>query len=175
LRPVFLNSRGYLGSIGDDLPSLIPITFALLVFFAALNFSFGQFDEKQTLFDQKLLTLKIASTIKGDSIINDYEQFKTACQTLSITGFKFRADLYSMMDDAGKPLPVRVFEETSGEHTAPVVVDKSGNAYRCPSTDTEQLKFASLASQRPEVLLYPVAVNFDGIIQPAMLVVTVWR
>lgn len=104
MRPVFLNSRGYLGSIGDDLPSLIPITFALLVFFAALNFSFGQFDEKQTLFDQKLLTLKIASTIKGDSIINDYEQFKTACQTLSITGFKFRADLYSMIDDAGKPL-----------------------------------------------------------------------
>lgn len=176
-----LNQRGYLGSIGDDLPSLIPITFALLIFFASLNFTFNQFEQKQIKFDQKLLTLKIASTLKGDSLLNDYAQFKTACTTVSSTGFKFKAGIYNIVDESGEPLSIHIYKDTPGEDKATLLQAKDSGGFlrdlECPHppASDEPLYFSSLASQQPENLLYPIAVNSDGIIKSAMLVVTVWR
>ena len=61
---VNLSQRGFIGSIGDDIPSLIPLTFALVIFFAAFAFAFNAFDQKQNDFDQKFALLRIGQTLK---------------------------------------------------------------------------------------------------------------
>ena len=168
-----LNKKGYLGSIGDDLPSLIPLTFALLVFFASLGFTFNQFDLRQEKFDQKLLKLKIGSTLKGDSLINDYDQFETACRTLNITSFKFRAAIYNMGDYSSGYKRIKLFEDSEPEDVAEMI-EFEGQPFLCANSD-QSLFFTNLAAQQPENVMYPVAVNLDGDVKTGMLVVTVWR
>ncbi len=170
------NQKGFVGSIGDDLPSLIPLTFALLVFFSALGFAFNEFDAKQTNFDQKLLALKVASILKADSFINDYEQFKLHCMSVNVVGYKFRAGLYDLVSPTGVK-SVRIFDDVNPADAASLFSDGSTppNEYQCPNSSSEPLFFRKLGSQKPEVVSYPVAVNVGTQIKTGMLVVVVWR
>lgn len=180
-----LNSRGFVGPIGDDLPSLIPITFSLLIFFASLSFTFNQFDYKRTVFDQDLTKLKISSTLKGNSLISDYATWGNSCQMLGSSSFKFRAGLYLVdtAENQSKTIPVFESTETDPNDPAiarPVTTEVSVNGfpetktYQCENTD-EKLLFSNLAFQRPVHVYYPVAVNLDNQIKPALLLVSVWR
>jgi len=78
--------RGFLGPIGDDLPALIPLLFALVVFFSVFTFAFTSFDQKTQLFQMHLTAINIGRTIKGASYISGYCNPKlegTGCDALS--------------------------------------------------------------------------------------------
>ncbi len=168
-----LNQKGFLGAIGDDLPSLIPLTFALLIFFTALGFTFNEFQAKQTGFDQQLIKLRIGSTLKGDSLLNGVSAFEEACRTLSITAFKFRARVYLADSVTHRFKNIRVYEDADDPDPAQIL-EQNGRRFLCENTD-QPLYFESLAQQKPEHLSYPVAVNLETSINPGLLVVSVWR
>ena len=86
-----MGSKGFLGPIGDDLPSLIPLIFALVIFFSTFTFAFSVFNEKNSDFQSDLDVLNIARVLKGTSLISSIEDFDKSCATLNITSLKFRA------------------------------------------------------------------------------------
>src|SRR3989344_5355362 len=61
--------KGFLGPIGDDLPSLIPLVFALIMFFYAFTFAWNTFDKKNENFNDSKDILDLAYIMKGNSYI----------------------------------------------------------------------------------------------------------
>jgi hypothetical protein len=75
----FFSSKGFIGAIGDDLPSLIPIVFALLLFFTVFSATLNNYETKNEEFNQKVKMISISREIKGDSLILSLDQFKGKC------------------------------------------------------------------------------------------------
>ena len=76
MRKVKKSSRGFIGSIGDDLPSLIPLFFALMIFFTALAFAFTTINEKNATINTYLDSLTIAKTALSDGSFASLSEFQ---------------------------------------------------------------------------------------------------
>ncbi|MDD5163662.1 MAG: hypothetical protein PHD95_05655 [Candidatus ainarchaeum sp.] len=72
-------SKGFLGPIGDDLPSLIPLVFALIIFFYSFTFAWNAFDQKNRFFDDSKDVLDLASIMRGNSYVAGFDSFKESC------------------------------------------------------------------------------------------------
>ena len=68
----FRKQRGFIGPIGDDLPSLIPILFGLVIFFSVFTFAFDSFDKGNQAFKLELDGLNIARQMRGSSFVSGY-------------------------------------------------------------------------------------------------------
>ena len=70
---ILLKSRkGFIGPIGDDLPSIIPLVFALIVFFSGFYLTMNVFESKQNDFDSDLAlshTIDRLSSLGGFPVI----------------------------------------------------------------------------------------------------------
>jgi hypothetical protein len=69
-------AKGFIGSIGDDLPSLIPLFFALMLFFGALAFAFTTINERNSLINTYIDSLTIAKNALSDGSFADLNEFK---------------------------------------------------------------------------------------------------
>ncbi|MDO8428968.1 MAG: hypothetical protein Q7S92_07210 [Candidatus Diapherotrites archaeon] len=85
------SKKGFLGPIGDDLPSLIPLLFGLVIFFATFSFAFQVFDRGNLAFDDAVKIVKISQGLKGDSYLGSAEEFFQSCQEVSVRGLNFKA------------------------------------------------------------------------------------
>lgn len=84
-------NKGFLGPIGDDLPSLIPLLFALLIFFSTFTFSYSVFSQKNAGFEKDIDILNIARVLKGTNYIAGHSDFMESCASLNPTNLKYRA------------------------------------------------------------------------------------
>lgn len=73
-----INKRGFLGSIGDDLPSLIPLFFALMIFFASLAYAFTTINERNNFINTYIDSLGIAKAALGDASFVDLQDFQAS-------------------------------------------------------------------------------------------------
>ena len=64
--------KAFIGPIGDDIPSLIPIVFALTIFFASFNAALSTFDKKNNGFADDFYALKIARVLRSNGYIVDF-------------------------------------------------------------------------------------------------------
>lgn len=76
--------KGFIGSIGDDLPSLIPLFFALMIFFAGLAFVFTAINDKNAQMNIYLDSLTIAKSALGKSSFSSHEDFLNTSKDLVI-------------------------------------------------------------------------------------------
>ncbi len=99
---VFLmfSSKGFLGPIGDDLPSLIPLVFSLVLFFTTFTFAFNAFESRNSYFDDSVNILTISSSLKQGSYILNHSQFLESCNGLSVSRLNFKVALVSLDDYA---------------------------------------------------------------------------
>jgi len=67
--------KGFIGSIGDDLPSLIPLFFALMIFFVGLAFAFTTINTKNITINTYVDSLTIAKTALSDASYSNYDEF----------------------------------------------------------------------------------------------------
>ncbi|MEK6941411.1 MAG: hypothetical protein AABW85_00965, partial [archaeon] len=121
--------KGFLGPIGDDLPSLIPLLFALLVFFSTFSFSFGVFNTENTSFQEDIAVLNVSRILKGTNYITSYNDFAQKCASINISNTKFIArvtnyftapDAYAQ-DNHGNENP-RAFELNAFAATDPLTL-----------------------------------------------------
>jgi len=61
--------KGFIGPIGFDLPSIMPIVFAIIVFFSAVSYSYTTVNEKNNVLDSIESSIKIADILKGNSYL----------------------------------------------------------------------------------------------------------
>ncbi len=109
--------KGFIGPIGDDLPSLIAVMLALTIFFSGLTFAMRTFNRKQR--DVRLLQggLDISRSIIQDPIIDiegdmgnpvDKSEARTIAENNDLA---FNAD-YGSGDITGEPFPdVETYDE----------------------------------------------------------------
>jgi hypothetical protein len=92
----FLNFKGFIGAIGDDLPSLIPVMVALLLFFSIFSFTLSAYNSRSMDLQKKIEMVSIARVLKGNSLILSLEQFRASCDSIlsKKKAFSFAAGIY---------------------------------------------------------------------------------
>jgi hypothetical protein len=71
-------TRGFLGPIGDDIPSIFPIVFGVLLFAGAMVYSLNQLNQRDSYLDVRKATLDLSYTVMESGYISD-AAFNSAC------------------------------------------------------------------------------------------------
>ncbi|MEM0372792.1 MAG: hypothetical protein QXO69_03085 [archaeon] len=61
--------KGFIGPLGDDIPSLLAVLLALSLFFSALSFSFNAYNEKVKSFEKLKGAIDISRVVTQDGLI----------------------------------------------------------------------------------------------------------
>lgn len=192
------NQKGFVGPIGDDLPSLIPLTIALLIFFGGFAFAFNSFEEKKAEFDQRLLLLNIGKILKGDNLLDNFQKWKDACQGLEVTRYQFRAVVflvstepnaafynYEFFNDWQEPPGSEPYSGTDDSRiynfngTNQLLYCDNEGAHEGISdlSSLEKIYSSKALAQKTLRISFPVAVAVakDDSFRPAILTVMVWK
>jgi hypothetical protein len=106
--------KGFIGAIGDDLPSLVPIFFSLLIFFATLSFVFITINERNTYIEKYFESISVSKEILGSSFFSGYGDFESKIFNISTpenfaTGLVYSPDLLIYDNYLDKDLFVNLF------------------------------------------------------------------
>lgn len=167
-----LNKKGFLGPIGDDLPSLIPLVFALMIFFGVFYLTFNTFNDRTKDFDNDTSAVQISAALRGAGYIDSSPQFQQLCQNINIKNLEYFAGIIQAENYSTS------FIEWTNLNTKYQCTSLKENPPPVP-TRNDLTKPGLQLIQR----IYPIAVNInygneanpDNKISPAFLVVTVWR
>lgn len=196
-----LSQKGFVGPIGDDLPSLIPLTVALLVFFAGFGFAFNHFEEKKSDFNQRLLLLGIGKTLKSDGLLDSFDKWKQNCESLSVLRYSFRAVVFKVPTSSQTPfcnyeffsdLQANPPSECNGTSEFTTIDDQrilqiqdlSGTSrfLACQDSGTissfselEPISSSQALAKKPLRINFPVVVSEENALRPAILSVMVWN
>ncbi len=170
------SSKGFLGPIGDDLPSLIPLVFALTIFFSVFTFTWNIFDSRNTGFDDNIAVLRVASILKSNSYIANHSVFEGRCEEAkSQKRLKFRAGLL--------PLAVERDEHFGGIDLTNLEFyedpNDPGAIYECTNVPGEEIDYENFTVI---IRFFPVALEMDYedggqrhfFVKPMLLVVVAW-
>ncbi len=162
--------RGFIGPIGEDLPSLIPLLLALVIFFSAFTFTFTIFGSKSSDFDADLAALSVARVMRSTSYISSEKEFFSLCNSLSIFGLRFRA---LITDEFTKPGASGQLDFSKPESSITVL---NGEALDCTNKPEEE-QFPEIGGREAAVIVkvYPIALEDNRIVKPMHLVVLAWR
>jgi hypothetical protein len=89
--------KGFIGAIGDDLPSLIPIIVALLLFFTIFSITLSTYNQKNAFLRQNVTLMNVSRELKGDSLILNVDNFLNNCEKMQVNNYEqnFMAAIYS--------------------------------------------------------------------------------
>ncbi|HLC36691.1 MAG TPA: hypothetical protein VJK05_03750 [archaeon] len=164
------NFKGFLGPIGDDLPSLIPIIFGLTIFFASFTFSLNKFNEVNSLIDEKLEILKVSRGLRLNGYVSSHENFQELCESIQGTSIKFKAGLVDFSslrkDSAQSVIRSRDFSFIQNE-------DKTNRFICLKEGLLEEEEIPDTA--RISNLVYPIALERNSVVVPVHLVVVAWK
>lgn len=179
-----MGAKGYLGPIGDDIPSLIPILVGLVTFFAAFTFTLNEYNARTASFNADRDTLVISNALKGDSYIATFPEFDSACKGLRVRGLNYAAGVVESsawetiaQEAAASELP-RLAEMT--DH----IYMMEGKPLSCAAgipplvdgLDEHTDALVEVLQNRPFVVLaFPLALQVEYAVVPATLVVITWR
>jgi len=93
------SKKGFIGSIGDDLPSLVPLFFALMIFFAALAFAFTTINNRNAVINTYIDSLTIAKSALSDASFSTLAEFKST-QSNIVTMSNYIYGIVYIPDDA---------------------------------------------------------------------------
>ena len=163
------SKRGFITTIGDDLPSLIPLIFALVIFFATFGRAFEVYRASASEFELVDTTAAILSKIKGDGYYSNVEEFKKRCSLANPGYYSFKAALISA-PEYFEPLEIEKFLKNDFG-----VISQNSSKFVCSEIRNE---FSSKTSAK--YVLVPVVYEDRSVasgfaIKPAFLLVVVWR
>ena len=184
--------KGFIGAIGDDLPSLIPIVFALLIFFTIFTTTLSTYNGENARVSTEIGMLSVARTLKGDSLLLNLSQFQTRCADVRVQSYPYNFMIAVYKADKDLDTVMEDFIETSISNeeysknflTGPVGDDPEGT-YFCGYKKIGSKDFGDTRSgSREEYILryYPIAiqtqVTIGGkdyyIIIPGIMAMVIW-
>ncbi len=169
-----LPENGFLGPIGDDLPSLIPLIFALMMFFYVFTLTWNAFDERGRAFEDAVATLRIGNALRGNNYLRGIDTFNQRCiEAQSFRRIKFVAGLVELSTGPG--------QQFQG-------VEVIGIEDKFFSAGEEKFFCTNSGDERPDyestgliLRSFPVALEFKNeetgsfYVRPMLLVVVTWR
>ena len=199
LKGKLTDEKGFLGPIGDDLPSLIPLVFALVIFFSTFTFAFNVFNEKNSDFQADMDVMNIARVLKGTSLISSLEDFQKNCTTINITNLKYKAGItnfYSAPEnypfgasynESENPYPQNAYQleffKTKSNLAEGDSILQEPIPLKCSNipagSNLDQLINSNqekyFRDKKLLVRIYPVALQHNKIVYPMHLVVVAWK
>jgi hypothetical protein len=191
------SKKGFIGPIGDDLPSLIPIVISLLLFFTIFSITLNAYNSKNSDITKQTLMISASREIKGDSMILSYDQFQERCDRLKLKYYPYNFIMAIYPTGGINPLDnplenvldnfkAMEVDSITGEiinrgFIEDQIIGKSGEKYICGYKKKGGNTF-STKTRAYLLRYYPVAVqttrNMSGedyvIIVPAVMAVIVW-
>lgn len=175
-----MNAKGYLGPVGDDIPSLIPIVVSLVIFFATFTFTLNEFNSRGQSFNADRDTLIIANALKGDSYVSTFTEFDAACKGLRVRGLNYVAGI---IESSKWNELSQLAANSPGDPALSFVADSfysvNNQAFSCLGGIEAPLTQPDLASRLVDrqyvALSFPVALELTTAVVPATLVVIAWR
>jgi len=187
-----ISKRGFIGAIGDDLPSLIPIVFALLIFFSAFSATLSIYNSENARVSIDMGMLSIARNLKGDSLLLNVSQFEKRCDDLRIQKYpyNFMVAVYSADKDLDTVIAdfveTRIPDDISDNFLTGKIGDET-KSYFCGYRKLGSKDFGDIGvsgKSREEYILryYPVAVqtrvSINGteyyVIIPGVMAMIIW-
>src|SRR3989344_5883926 len=86
-------NKGFIGPVGDDLPSLIPLLFGLVMFFSTFTIAFNAFDSRNAEFDNDIAVMRVSRILQSNSYIYSYKNFRELCDTIGDVNVNFVAGI----------------------------------------------------------------------------------
>jgi hypothetical protein len=86
-----ISGKGFLGPIGDDLPSLVPLLIALIIFFSTFTFTFNVFSSRSSDFRADIDSLNVTRMLRSNSYVTGYPNFNSLCSSITVSGTKYYA------------------------------------------------------------------------------------
>ncbi|MEK6902719.1 MAG: hypothetical protein AABX02_03995 [archaeon] len=184
--PPKLHSRGYIGPIGDDIPSLIPIIVGLITFFGAFTYTLNEYNHRSQTFAADRDSLVIANALKGDSYLATYSEFASACKGLRVRGLDYFAGVIDshQWEEIAKQANSDQLNKLSliADHLYPLAdLSNPGTSqpllcsHGLPSPPTSDDLALIIDNRQFIVLSFPVAVESPLAVVPATLVVITWK
>jgi len=182
---VVINKKGFIGPIGDDIPSLIPLIFALVLFFGVFSYSLNEFDRHNTVFDRSVESSKITAEMRSAAYIQGHDSFQKVCDSLGIKKLKYRAGLVELK--IGEEKIEDVYETVNVLDIQFYKDPETGQDFRCTNVEED----ASSRSGDYVVVQYPIALQTTKIwsesnpdmartldskfaVRPMVLVIVLW-
>ena len=182
--------KGFLGPIGDDLPSLIPLVFGLLIFFTVFTQTSNTFDQRNAMFDDALSVVRLSDIFVGSSyIISDSsgsKQFDSLCNTAqSIRTMNWKAGLIQLNTGSlEKKAPAEFFQSIDvasldNSFFSLEISPSNKKLFSCTNTKEPLTYF----SENTIVRFYPVALEINLLdkpsnkffVKPMLLVIVAWK
>jgi hypothetical protein len=191
----FKNNKGFIGSVGDDLPSIIPIVIALLLFFSVFSSTLTTYNNRNAEFRQRIETISIARELKGNSLLLGSAVFEDSCKFAKIRprAYSFLAAVYPANHPVGEIFAYT--DEDAGNFVAfneegvlkgsitnafsdEYLLDPADLDYICSYISVGSKEFSG-KEKNYIIRFYPVAVqmkdpNGSTIIVPAIMAMVIW-
>lgn len=166
--------KGFIGPIGDDLPSLVPLLLALVIFFSTFTFSWQVFESRNTGFESDLGALRIARVLKSNSYIASVDEFNDLCDSLIVSDLHFRAGLSDEATNTetgfqGFALKTLKFVDLDGEEST------TDDVFVCSNSEENFSDEKFVEGKNFLVKIYPVVLEQDKIVKPMHLIVVIWQ
>jgi len=163
-------ARGFIGPIGDDLPSLVPLVFALVIFFASFYQALSVYNTTKGRFGLVDEALRISHALLGDRQIDNYAEFSQLCTSVNVRGLNFKAGLVELSDSFA-PIDIYSFVNENSR------IYKSGDLlFACPQEQTERILRDSTVTVHMLPVSYRDANAKSGTVtRPMLMVVVVWE
>lgn len=164
--------KGFIGPVGDDLPSLTPLIFGLIMFFSAFTAAFNSFDHRNLEFASDIEIMKISKTMQSNGYIFSHENFSLLCSTIGNVNLNYVAGL---SEDAYQKLDRETVLDLS-------FFSSGGKTFFCTNTDKasgnsfkDVVSFKDIGDKRFAARIYPIVVEDNKIVKPMHLVVIAWK
>lgn len=158
-----------MGPIGDDLPSLIPLMFALIIFFSSFYATVNVYNDKTVDFENDIAVVQIGASLRGTGFVSSLEEFQKSCNSLNVRQPYFSAGLM----DLNKDINVLNLDDDY------FFEEGIQNYFKCSNVaEGEQglTRQKVLASNAKIVLrYYPVILQKKSVALPVKLVVVAWK
>ena len=169
-------SRGFVGPIGDDLPSLIPLLLGLVIFFSTFTLAFSAFDARNTDFRDDIAVLRISRTLQSNSYIYSWENFHQLCSQIDVLNIKYVAGITDKIVQANPDDPPAQLYDLE-------FFSNGTNRFYCSSTEpsaggktiSEFITQKGASERKIVTRVFPIVVEDSKIVRPMHLVVIAWK
>ena len=168
--------KGFLGPIGDDLPSLIPLLFSLVMFFSTFTYAFNSFELRNNAFSNDLSVLKISAIIKSNGYIENYGTYSKRCLTIGPAGINYYSAVTNALTAKNQfllenSISLEDYKGIDLENLKPFKL--GGSLLECKNADISEMpNFFGVGTI---VKIFPIAVEDNKVVKPMHLVVVAWK
>ncbi len=176
-------AKGFIGPIGDDLPSLIPLLVGLVIFFSTFSVTFNAFDARNAEFDHDIALMRISRVLQSNSYIFSYQNFAALCSQVGVSPLNFVGAISS---DETMPNSTDASDvgEAKNIFDTGFFTNGEGQTFYCTNVtgvDPPPKKFSDIITLKEAADLqfvsriYPIVVEDNKVVKPMHLYVVAWK